>query len=113
MLGNISKIKGNIVEFDGSKEKVFHAIVFATGYKSTASTTIIQQLCNLCFNKLNLWFQNGESMLNDDGLPKQGFPNHWKGANGLYCAGFTKRGLNGIAMDAKNIANDILSDYHA
>jgi indole-3-pyruvate monooxygenase len=52
-------------------------------------------------------------MLNDDGLPKQGFPNHWKGANGLYCAGFTKRGLNGIAMDAKNIANDILSDYHA
>ncbi|RCV38680.1 hypothetical protein SETIT_8G162000v2 [Setaria italica] len=91
------KIKGYIVEFDGRKENTFHAIVFATGYKSTANT----------------WLKNGESMLNDDGLPKQEFPNHWKGANGLYCAALAKRGLAGIAMDAKNIANDILSNYHA
>ncbi|KAL6658092.1 hypothetical protein ACP70R_003678 [Stipagrostis hirtigluma subsp. patula] len=48
-------------------------------------------------------------MLNGDGLPKKRFPDHWKGANGLYCAGLAKRGLAGIAMDAKNIANDILS----
>ena len=48
-------------------------------------------------------------MLNNDGLPKKEFPNHWKGENGLYCAGLAKRGLAGIAMDAKNIANDILS----
>jgi len=54
-----------------------------------------------------------KSMLNDDGLPKQEFPNHWKGANGLYCAGLAKRGLAGIALDAKNIANDIFSSYHA
>ena len=53
--------------------------------------------------------QNGQSMLNNDGLPKKEFPNHWKGENGLYCAGLAKRGLAGIAMDAKNIANDILS----
>ncbi|GJN07307.1 hypothetical protein PR202_ga25127 [Eleusine coracana subsp. coracana] len=51
---------------------------------------------------------NSESMLNHDGLPKKQFPNHWKGANRLYCAGLAKRGLAGIAMDAKNIANDIL-----
>ncbi|CAL4986326.1 unnamed protein product [Urochloa decumbens] len=97
VLGNISKIKGNIVEFEGRKESSFDAIVFATGYKSTANT----------------WLQNGESMLNNDGLPKKEFPNHWKGANGLYCAGLAKRGLAGISMDAKNIANDILSNYHA
>nr|TKW02027.1 hypothetical protein SEVIR_8G217800v2 [Setaria viridis] len=97
VLGNISKIKGNIVEFEGRKESAFDAIVFATGYKSTANT----------------WLKNGESMLNDDGLPKQEFPYHWKGANGLYCAGLAKRGLAGIAMDAKNIANDISSNYHA
>ncbi|CAM0145990.1 unnamed protein product [Urochloa decumbens] len=97
VLGDISKIKGNIVESEGKKESSFDAIVFATGYKSTANT----------------WLKNGESMLNDDGLPKQEFPNHWKGVNGLYCAGLAKRGLLGITMDAKNIANDILSSYHA
>jgi indole-3-pyruvate monooxygenase len=48
-------------------------------------------------------------MLNNDGLPKREFPNHWKGANGLYCAGLARRGLAGIAIDAKNIANDIKS----
>ncbi|XP_034570033.1 probable indole-3-pyruvate monooxygenase YUCCA10 [Setaria viridis] len=93
VLGNISKIKGKIVEFEDRNEDTFDAIVFATGYKSTANT----------------WLKNGESMLNNDGLPKKEFPNHWKGENGLYCAGLAKRGLAGIAMDAKNIANDILS----
>ncbi|CAL4986344.1 unnamed protein product [Urochloa decumbens] len=97
VVGDISKIKGNKVEFEGRKESSFDAIVFATGYKSTA----------------NMWLKNGESMLNNDGLPKQEFPNHWKGANGLYCAGLAKKGLAGIAMDTRNIANDILSSYHA
>ncbi|CAL4986321.1 unnamed protein product [Urochloa decumbens] len=94
--GDISKIKDNVVEFEDKKEITFDVIVFATGYKSMANT----------------WLKNGENMLNDDGMPKQKFPNHWKGANGLYCAGLAKRGLAGIAMDAKNIANDILSSYH-
>ena len=53
--------------------------------------------------------QNGESMLNGNGLPIQKYPNHWKGGNGLYCAGLARRGLAGIATDAKNIANDIKS----
>ncbi|CAN6373202.1 unnamed protein product [Urochloa humidicola] len=97
VLGNISNIKGNIVEFEGGKGSAFDAILFATGYKSTANT----------------WLKNGESMLNHDGLPKNEFPNHWKGANGLYCTGLAKKGLAGITMDAKNIANDILSNYHA
>ena len=38
VLGNISKIEGNTVEFEGKKESTFDAIVFATGYKSTANT---------------------------------------------------------------------------
>ncbi|TVU26472.1 hypothetical protein EJB05_29020, partial [Eragrostis curvula] len=93
VVGSISRIKGNIVEFEDREDFSFDAIVFATGYRSTA----------------NIWLKNGESMLNDDGLPKKKFPNHWKGANGLYCAGLAKRGLAGIAMDAKNIANDIVA----
>ncbi|KAL6596172.1 hypothetical protein ACP70R_047536 [Stipagrostis hirtigluma subsp. patula] len=66
VLGGISKITGNIVEFEGRDERAFDAIIFATGYRSTA----------------NNWLKKGESMLNDDGMPKKRFPNHWKGANG-------------------------------
>lgn len=40
-------------------------------------------------------------------MPKEGFPNHWKGEKGLYCAGFAGRGLLGISEDAENIAKDI------
>lgn len=50
--------------------------------------------------------QDGE-LLNEEGFPKQSFPNHWKGKNGVYCAGLSKRGLAGIAADAQNIARDI------
>ncbi|KAM0919350.1 hypothetical protein ACQ4PT_008267 [Festuca glaucescens] len=53
--------------------------------------------------------QSGESMLNDNGLPTKEYPNHWKGENGLYCAGLARRGLASIAADAKNIADDIKS----
>ncbi|XP_047085434.1 probable indole-3-pyruvate monooxygenase YUCCA10 [Lolium rigidum] len=91
--GSISKIMGNIVKFQSGDEISFHAIVFATGYKSTA----------------NMWLKNGESMLNDNGLPTKQYPNHWKGENGLYCAGLARRRLAGIAEDANNIANDIKS----
>uniref|UniRef100_A0ACD5ZW11 Uncharacterized protein n=1 Tax=Avena sativa TaxID=4498 RepID=A0ACD5ZW11_AVESA len=91
--GSISKIMGNIVKFQCGEEISFDAIVFATGYKSTA----------------NMWLENGESMLNDNGLPTKEYPNHWKGENRLYCAGLARRGLASIAVDAKNIANDIKS----
>ncbi|XBI75373.1 hypothetical protein VPH35_068752 [Triticum aestivum] len=91
--GSISKIMGDIVEFQCSKNISFDAIVLATGYKSTT----------------NIWLINGESMINDNGMPIKEYPNHWKGENGLYCAGLARRGLAGIAADAKNIANDIKS----
>ncbi|KAM0822970.1 hypothetical protein ACQ4PT_071179 [Festuca glaucescens] len=91
--GSIIKIMGNIVKFQSGNEFPFDAIVFATGYKSTA----------------NMWLKNGESMLNDNGLPTKEYPNHWKGGNRLYCVGLARRGLAGIAADAKNIADDIKS----
>lgn len=37
MLGRISRINGDIVEFEGRNKGAFDAIVFATGYKSTAN----------------------------------------------------------------------------
>lgn len=40
-------------------------------------------------------------------MPKPSFPNHWKGENGIYCAGFSRKGLEGINYDAQQIADDI------
>lgn len=42
-----------------------------------------------------------------DGLPRESFPNGWKGGCGLYAVGFTKRGLLGTSFDARKIAEDI------
>ncbi|CAO2148833.1 unnamed protein product [Urochloa humidicola] len=93
VFGEISNIVGNKVDFEGGKESYFHAIVFATGYKTT----------------VNSWLKDDKCMMNSDGHPKKGYPNHWNGENGLYRAGFARGGLAGISMDAKNIADDIVS----
>ncbi|WZY74705.1 hypothetical protein YC2023_021089 [Brassica napus] len=44
-------------------------------------------------------------------MPKTPFPNGWKGENGLYTVGFTKRGLLGTAFDAVKIAEDITDQW--
>ncbi|CAM0153085.1 unnamed protein product [Urochloa decumbens] len=93
VFGEISNIIGSKVEFKGQKERYFDAIIFATGNKTS----------------VNSWLKDENCMMNSDGLPNKDYPNHWKGENGLYCAGFARRGLAGIFMDAKNIADDIVS----
>ncbi|XP_059433539.1 probable indole-3-pyruvate monooxygenase YUCCA10 [Corylus avellana] len=87
----ISSIKKDKVVFNDGTERKFDTIVFATGYRSSA----------------NHWLKDYKYALNDEGMPKNSFPCHWKGENGLYCAGLSKRGLYGIAMDAQAIANDV------
>uniref|UniRef100_K7L4T7 indole-3-pyruvate monooxygenase n=1 Tax=Glycine max TaxID=3847 RepID=K7L4T7_SOYBN len=42
-----------------------------------------------------------------DGLPRKDFPNGWKGENGLYAVGFSKRGLLGASIHSKRTAEDI------
>lgn len=42
-----------------------------------------------------------------DGMPRDPFPNGWKGDNGLYAVGFSKRGLLGSSVNATKIAQDI------
>ncbi|GAV59545.1 FMO-like domain-containing protein [Cephalotus follicularis] len=87
----ISSINENNVEFKDGVEREFDAIVFATGYKSLT----------------NNWLKDYSFLLNDEGMPRNKFPTHWKGQHGLYCAGFARRGLFGVSMDAKAIAKDI------
>jgi len=53
------------------------------------------------------YVQEGDMFSKEDGFPTKPFPNGWKGENGLYAVGFTKRGLLGTSMDAKRIAEDI------
>ncbi|XP_009616866.3 putative indole-3-pyruvate monooxygenase YUCCA10 [Nicotiana tabacum] len=91
VLPGISKIKEHTVEFDNGEEHQFDAIIFATGYKNAATK----------------WLKDHSSIFLDDGTLINEFPNHWKGENGLYCAGFSKRGLFGISMDAKSIVDNI------
>ena len=45
--------------------------------------------------------------MSEDGLPKPIYPNHWKGKNGLYYFGLSRKGLYGSSVDSQNIANDI------
>ncbi|GMI85801.1 YUCCA 10 [Hibiscus trionum] len=89
----ISGIRGNEVVFENRKTHPFDAIVFCTGFKRST----------------NVWLKGDDYLLNDDGLTKPSFPNHWKGRNGLYCVGLSRRGLYGAAADAHNVAHDINS----
>lgn len=43
----------------------------------------------------------------EDGFPKKPFPHTWRGKDGLYAIGFTKKGLLGASMDARRIAEDV------
>ncbi|KAG5611145.1 hypothetical protein H5410_022426, partial [Solanum commersonii] len=79
VLPGISKIKEHTVVFDNGDEHQFDAIIFATGYKNIATK----------------WLKDYSSIFHEDGTLI-----NWKGENGLYCAGFSKRGIAGISMDA-------------
>ncbi|KAK1297380.1 putative indole-3-pyruvate monooxygenase YUCCA4 [Acorus calamus] len=46
-----------------------------------------------------------------EGKPKSQFLNTWKGENGLYCAGFTGKGLLGARTDAVKIASDVAGQW--
>ncbi|GMY16507.1 probable indole-3-pyruvate monooxygenase YUCCA10 [Fagus crenata] len=89
----IVSIRGNDIQFKNGKLHPFDSIVFCTGFKRST----------------NLWLKGDEFLLNEDGFSKPNFPNNWKGKNGLYCAGLSRKGFYGAGADAQNIANDIKS----
>ncbi|RCV27219.1 hypothetical protein SETIT_5G307200v2 [Setaria italica] len=93
----VRKISGRDVEFVDGQLEGFDAIVLATGYKS-----------NVPF-----WLKDRELFSEKDGLPRKAFPNGWKGENGLYSVGFTRRGLMGTSLDARRIAHDIEQQWKA
>ncbi|KAL5729449.1 indole-3-pyruvate monooxygenase [Ranunculus cassubicifolius] len=98
--GNIKVIEGvkeitrRGAKFVDGQEKEFDSIILATGYKSNVPS----------------WLKSRE-FFTEEGMPKTPFPNGCKGEKGLYCVGFTRRGLLGTASDAGKIATDIYSQW--
>ncbi|XP_047057379.1 probable indole-3-pyruvate monooxygenase YUCCA11 [Lolium rigidum] len=93
VLPEMRSVQGNVVEFTDGKRRPFDAIVFATGYRSTTKQ----------------WLKSDDELIGEDGMARRSFPGHWKGKNGLYCAGMVRRGLYGSCEDAEFIAEDISS----
>lgn len=89
VLPAITSVDGEVVEFAGGDRHRFDAIVFATGYRSTAKK----------------WLKSDDGgLIGDDGMASGRSP---KGENGLYRAGLAGRGIYGSGTDGEFIAEDI------
>ncbi|XP_057958861.1 probable indole-3-pyruvate monooxygenase YUCCA4 isoform X3 [Malania oleifera] len=88
------EITRNGARFVDGQEKEFDSIIFASGYKSNVPS----------------WLK-GSDFFTEQGMPKAQFPKNWKGENGLYTVGFSRRGLLGTASDAINIARDVADQW--
>ncbi|KAE8673901.1 putative indole-3-pyruvate monooxygenase YUCCA11 [Hibiscus syriacus] len=69
----------DVIAFANGESSRFDAIVFAAWYKSTVRN----------------WLEGSRESFDEKGMPTKGFPDHWKGENGIYTAGFSRRGLQG------------------
>ncbi|XP_062213835.1 indole-3-pyruvate monooxygenase YUCCA8-like [Phragmites australis] len=86
----VESFSSNGARFVDGNEMTFDAVIFATGYKSNVPS----------------WLKDGE-LFTEDGKPKAEHPSNWRGPNGLYCVGFSGRGLLGAGADAQRAAADI------
>ncbi|CAI0420102.1 unnamed protein product [Linum tenue] len=93
----IRRFTTNGVEFVDGRVKEFDAAILATGYRSNVTS----------------WLKEENFFNEKDGYPRTPFPNSWKGNNGLYCIGFTKRGLLGTSIDAQKVAEDIARQWNS
>ncbi|GAY66843.1 hypothetical protein CUMW_252030 [Citrus unshiu] len=84
--GKVELVNGQVLEID--------SVVLATGYRSNVPS----------------WLKENE-FFSENGIPKNPFPNGWKGKGGLYAVGFTKRGLSGASLDAMSVALDIAKSW--
>lgn len=93
VLPAVKCVRGNEVVFENGHADSFDAIVFATGFKRPT--------------KQWLKVKEEDCILNNDGIVKPSYPDKWKGKNGLYCVGLSRRGFFGASLDAQSVANDI------
>ncbi|GKV35327.1 hypothetical protein SLEP1_g43615 [Rubroshorea leprosula] len=84
--GRVELVNGEILDID--------TVILATGYRSNVPS----------------WLREND-FFSKDGIPKNPFPNGWKGNAGLYAVGFTRRGLSGASVDAISVAHDIAKGW--
>ncbi|KAE8692365.1 Myosin XI B isoform 1 [Hibiscus syriacus] len=67
----------------------------------------VMEVKDICFHMFrNFRTPSLENELfSNDGIPKNPFPNGWKGTGGLYAVGFKRRGLSGASLDAISVAH--------
>ena len=131
VLPALESIRGNEVVFENGKSHPFGTIVFCTGFERSTNKwlkvgnfikpaesylTIYESvsikrwkycMCLRALTNYSCFDQGDDYLLNEDGIPKPSYPNHWKGKDGLYCIGLSRRGLYGASADAQNVVNDI------
>ncbi|CAI0436650.1 unnamed protein product [Linum tenue] len=84
--GKVELVDGKILEID--------SVILATGYRSNVPS----------------WLKEND-FFSEDGIPKNPFPNGWKGKAGLYAVGFTRKGLSGASLDAISVAMDVAKNW--
>ncbi|XP_059447498.1 probable indole-3-pyruvate monooxygenase YUCCA7 [Corylus avellana] len=82
------------VELPNGEHLKIDSVILATGYRSNVPS----------------WLKENE-FFSKDGIPKNPFPNGWKGKAGLYAVGFTRKGLSGASLDAISVAHDIAKSW--
>ncbi|GAA0162809.1 hypothetical protein Leryth_016798 [Lithospermum erythrorhizon] len=81
--GSVELVNGQVLEID--------SVILATGYCSNVPS----------------WLEENNKFFSKEGLPRTPFPNSWKGKDGLYAVGFTRRGLSGASLDSIRVSQDI------
>ncbi|KZV45802.1 hypothetical protein F511_35397 [Dorcoceras hygrometricum] len=103
-IGALDRIKSRDIRvIPGIKEFTRSAVELLNGDKLEIDSVVLAT--GYCSN-VPSWLQQTEFFSND-GFPRSPFPNGWKGEDGLYAVGFTRRGLSGASADAMKIARDI------
>ena len=79
--------------------------------KQTLSTNSTARITDaIPFYDVRACVQN-DGFFTEDGKPKARCPSNWRGPNGLYCVGFSGRGLLGAGADALRAAADIAGSW--
>ncbi|XP_057429444.1 probable indole-3-pyruvate monooxygenase YUCCA7 [Lotus japonicus] len=84
--GKVELVDGKVLDID--------SVILATGYRSNVPS----------------WLKEND-FFSHDGIPKDPFPNGWKGKNGIYAIGFTRKGIFASCLYAKNVCRDIAESW--
>ncbi|KAI7734918.1 hypothetical protein M8C21_014281 [Ambrosia artemisiifolia] len=92
---------------DMHKRKVDHATRLRAHLLEALADAKLELTILLTLRGEKLFVGSGGQLFDKNGFPKSQMTNGWRGRDGLYAAGFTRRGLAGVSADAMKIPQDI------